>query len=154
MKLSPKLSAGSAVRTVQPHRGVSSSARGQQTRELSGCHRNRSQESSCCRKSRCPNHPDRRGHIVWVGLSLSEHRCSAPGTELGSEVILVNIPCYPNTLTFPALAARDALLGRCIYNIAFIHRHRHTHILVHIYKPSFFLTTPNHLSVSRIKTII
>ena len=92
--------------------------------------------------------------LFWVGLSLSEHRRSAPGIELGSEVILVNIPCYPNTLTFSALVARDALLGRCIYNTAFIHRHRHTHILVHIYKPSFFLTTPNHLSVSRIKNII
>lgn len=153
MKLFPKFSTGNAVRTAEPHKGVSSSARGQQA-QVSSCHPNRSRESSCYRKSRCPNHPDRRGHIVWVDLSLSEHRRSAPRIELGSEVILVSIPCYPNTLTFSALAARDALLGRRIYNIAFIHRHRHTYILVHIYKPSFFLTTPNHLSVSRIKNII
>ena len=83
-------------------------------------------------KSRYPNHPDRQGHNFWVDLSLSEHRRSAPRTELGNEVILVNIPCYPNILTFSALTARDALLGRCIYNTAFIQKHRHTRILVRI----------------------
>ena len=66
--------------------------------------------------------------FITVYLALR----SAPRTELGNEVILVNIPCYPNILTFSALTARDALLGRCIYNTAFIQKHRHTRILVRI----------------------